>query len=119
MESIELQEIRKLEKKFDDHILEDREYMRGMRDELSKAWNAIGARVTWSWLWTIVIFCVVSVGGMMRMLYTEIKDTNVELRETRLEIRAYNEKQSEKSANIQSDISQIKGEISGGVERKY
>lgn len=104
MESVELKEIRKLEEKFDKHIEEDKKYMDDMRNELKQVWHSLGDRVTWGWLWTIVIFCVAGATTVAGLLYNEIKDM-------RTDQTVFFDKQAEKSTSIQSDISQIKGKL--------
>lgn len=104
MESAELQEIKRLEKKFDDHILEDKAYMKDMRDELSKVWSTIGSKVSWTWFWTILVFCASVTSGIAYLLYDEIKLM-------RTEQQQFFERQTEKQAAIQSDVSQIKGKL--------
>lgn len=104
MESVELREIKRLEHKFDEHILEDRAYMKDMRDELSRVWSAVGAKVSWTWFWTIMLVCGGVTSSVAFLLYDEIKMM-------RTEQQQFFEKQTEKQSAIQSDVSQIRGKL--------
>jgi len=99
-DSQELREIKRLEDKFDEHIKEDREYMNEVRSELKVMWKSIGERVTWAWLWTILVFLVGVVGAMFGILYSNQKEMSDDF-------KSYFEKNSEQTAVIREDLSSV------------
>lgn len=71
-ESQELQEIRKLEESFS-------EFQKEMRADMKEVWVAIGQRVTWVWLWTILVFLLGVLGALTSALYFKIESMNDKL----------------------------------------
>jgi uncharacterized protein involved in exopolysaccharide biosynthesis len=71
-ESQELQEIRKLEGSFS-------EFQKEMRNDMKEVWVAIGQRVTWVWLWTILVFLLGVLGALTSALYFKIESMNDKL----------------------------------------
>lgn len=71
-ESQELQEIRKLEGSFS-------EFQKEMRNDMKDVWVAIGQRVTWVWLWTILVFLLGILGALTSALYFKIESMNDKL----------------------------------------
>jgi len=102
--SAELIEIRRLEDKFDKHIEDDKEFMREIRLGISDVWKTVGSKVSWTWFWTILVFCASITSGIAYLLYDEIKLM-------RTEQQQFFERQTEKQATMQSDVSSIKGKL--------
>lgn len=71
-ESQELKEIRKLDSNFS-------EFQKEMRNDMKEVWVAIGQRVTWVWLWTILVFLLGILGALTSALYFKIESMNDKL----------------------------------------
>ena len=104
MESAELREIKRLEDKFDKHIEDDKEFMKEVRLGVGEIWKTVGSKVSWTWFWTILVFCASITSGIAYLLYDEIKLM-------RTEQQTFFERQTEKQSAIQLDVSQIKGKL--------
>lgn len=50
-----------------------------MRNDMKDVWVAIGQRVTWVWLWTILVFLLGILGALTSALYFKIESMNDKL----------------------------------------